>query len=163
VIQTYRPEHFAIRAASEQDFDAFFERELQYRKNAGYPPSLCLMVIRLHSPLETAAERAGADIARYIKETFIQPYEDLAYAPSVYGPTVDGTPKINYVYRKRVLVKASYMSQLTKIRDALVNKFAFPVLNESRDLEVNVMQQEERNHFKNHTQNVLLEFDVTGA
>ena len=163
VIQTYRPEHFSIQAAAEQTFDAFFEREIQYRRNSGYPPSMCLMVIRLHSPSETAAHRAGAEIARYITETFIKPVEDTGRAPALYGPTEDSMPKINYVYRKRVLIKSSSTFELTRIRDAILKRFNYPVLNEAKDLDVDVAAQEERNHFKNHTQNVLLEFDVTGA
>ncbi len=38
VLQTYQPEHYAIQAASAQDFNQFYEKELEYRKNLRYPP-----------------------------------------------------------------------------------------------------------------------------
>ncbi len=163
VIQTYRPDHFSIQAAAEQNFEAFFAREIQYRRNSGYPPSLCLLSVRIHSPSETVAMRVGSEIARFITETFVKPTRDTGSGPAVYGPTLDGIPKVNYVYRKRVLVKASTTSELSRIRDAIQRKYNYPVLNEAKDLDVIVEAQEERNCFKNHSQNVLLEFDVTGT
>ncbi len=163
VIQTYRPEHFSIQSAADQNYDVFFEREIQYRRNAGYPPSMCLLAIRLHSPSEVWAERVGAEIAHFINESFVRSCEDPKLMPSVYGPTLDGLPKINYVYRRRVLVKASSTFVLTQIRDAMLKKFAYPVLNDAKDLDVVVMQKEEQNYFKNHSQKVLLEFDITGT
>lgn len=37
-IQTYRPNHYSIQAASKHDYRAFYEREIQHRQDAGYPP-----------------------------------------------------------------------------------------------------------------------------
>ena len=37
-IQTYRPNHYSIQAASRHDYTAFYEREIQHRQDAGYPP-----------------------------------------------------------------------------------------------------------------------------
>jgi primosomal protein N' (replication factor Y) len=38
VIQTYCPEHYAVQAASHHDYLAFYNRELEYRRQFGYPP-----------------------------------------------------------------------------------------------------------------------------
>ena len=38
IIQTYKPEHYAILAAQKQDYRAFFEEEFAYRKARLYPP-----------------------------------------------------------------------------------------------------------------------------
>ena len=38
VIQTYTPQHYAIRAAAQHDYAAFVERELEFRRENGYPP-----------------------------------------------------------------------------------------------------------------------------
>ena len=38
VIQTYQPEHYAIRAAASQDTESFRTEEMRYRKLMGYPP-----------------------------------------------------------------------------------------------------------------------------
>jgi primosomal protein N' (replication factor Y) len=38
VIQTYHPDHYAIVAASEHDYEAFAEQELSFRREQRYPP-----------------------------------------------------------------------------------------------------------------------------
>jgi primosomal protein N' (replication factor Y) (superfamily II helicase) len=38
VIQTYNPEHYALLAAQEHDYRAFFAQELSFRQQTGYPP-----------------------------------------------------------------------------------------------------------------------------
>ena len=48
LIQTYYPEHYAIQDAVRQDYSAFFEREIEYRRVMAYPPftSLANVIIR---------------------------------------------------------------------------------------------------------------------
>ncbi|MEZ4557268.1 MAG: primosomal protein N' [Caldilineaceae bacterium] len=38
VVQTYTPEHYAIQAAAQHDYAAFYARELLFREEHGYPP-----------------------------------------------------------------------------------------------------------------------------
>lgn len=38
ILQTYDPEHYAVRAAAEHDFHAFYTQEIHYRQEMGYPP-----------------------------------------------------------------------------------------------------------------------------
>lgn len=38
VVQTYTPDHYALRAAQEHDYHAFFEQEIAFRYQTGYPP-----------------------------------------------------------------------------------------------------------------------------
>jgi primosomal protein N' (replication factor Y) len=38
IIQTYCPEHYAVQAASRHDYETFYEKELEYRREFGYPP-----------------------------------------------------------------------------------------------------------------------------
>ena len=45
IIQTYQPEHYSIQAAMHQDYRAFYEEEIGYRKLLGYPPVSNLLAI----------------------------------------------------------------------------------------------------------------------
>ena len=45
IIQTYQPEHYSIQAAMHQDYRAFYEEEIGYRKLLGYPPASNLLAI----------------------------------------------------------------------------------------------------------------------
>lgn len=40
IIQTYNPQHYAIYLASRQDYQSFYDRELSFRRQYGYPPFL---------------------------------------------------------------------------------------------------------------------------
>jgi len=48
LIQTFYPEHYAIQDAVKQDYGAFFERELHFRRMMAYPPftSLANVIVR---------------------------------------------------------------------------------------------------------------------
>jgi primosomal protein N' (replication factor Y) len=57
VIQTYTPEHYAIQAAALHDYQAFYEREMVFRSEQGYPPVQRLArLIYWHKKLEKAKE-----------------------------------------------------------------------------------------------------------
>lgn len=66
VIQTYSPRHYAVAAAAQQDFQAFYEAELAFRRELGYPPfgSLWLVEIRGEDgeAVRQEAERAAAAV-----------------------------------------------------------------------------------------------------
>ena len=55
LIQTYYPEHYAIQDAVRQDYSAFFEREMHFRRMMQYPPftSLANVIVR-----DTSLEKA---------------------------------------------------------------------------------------------------------
>jgi primosomal protein N' (replication factor Y) len=38
IIQTYTPEHYAVRAASGHDYASFYEQEIEYRRQLHFPP-----------------------------------------------------------------------------------------------------------------------------
>ncbi len=66
ILQTYQPEHYAIRAAAKHDYAEFYEKELRLRKELGYPPfrRLARLVFRhiSESQAESEAERLAAEL-----------------------------------------------------------------------------------------------------
>lgn len=58
ILQTYQPDHYAIRAAAAHDYQAFYERELRQRRELGYPPfrRLARLVVRGHPERDVQAE-----------------------------------------------------------------------------------------------------------
>ncbi|MBF8255675.1 MAG: primosomal protein N' [Anaerolineales bacterium] len=61
ILQTYHPEHEAIRAASTHDFHAFYQAELRHRRELGYPPFRRLARLLLRG---TSLERVQDEAAR---------------------------------------------------------------------------------------------------
>ena len=55
IIQTYTPEHPAIQAASQHDYDAFYEREIAFRREHWYPPlSRIIKLVYVHTNRDQA-------------------------------------------------------------------------------------------------------------
>ena len=63
IVQTYSPEHYAIQAASRQDYPSFYNQEMDYRRQFGYPPFSHLVRLsysHINSSLcQREAERMG--------------------------------------------------------------------------------------------------------
>ena len=60
LIQTYYPEHYALRHALNQDYEGFYEEELKYRERLAYPPFVVLASIMVkHRDHEYAARSAN--------------------------------------------------------------------------------------------------------
>lgn len=57
-MQTFAPEQYAIQFAAQHDVNGFFQRELDYRRQLGYPPfaKLARLEIRNQDPLKVEAE-----------------------------------------------------------------------------------------------------------
>jgi len=56
VLQTYQPDHYAIRAASKHDHDAFYRQELRHREELRYPPFSRLVRLVYRNTSDARAE-----------------------------------------------------------------------------------------------------------
>jgi primosomal protein N' (replication factor Y) len=67
-IQTYRPEHRAVRAVVERDPDTFYDEELSLRERFGSPPFGRLVKLTVGLPEREAAEREALAMAGALRE-----------------------------------------------------------------------------------------------
>ena len=70
-LQTYDPEHYAIEAASRQDYRAFFEQEMHRRKRALYPPYTLIARLLYEDEREENAQAAAQSAMRQM-EAFLE-------------------------------------------------------------------------------------------
>ena len=102
IIQTTDPNHPVLNLAAAQDYDAFFEQEIAYRKLGLYPPFCGLCVVGFAGPKEIEVARAAARFAALLgQQAAKQP--DLPLR--VLGPTPGSIEKINDSYRYKLTVK----------------------------------------------------------
>ncbi len=80
-VQTSLPEHYAIRAAVEHDFEAFAERELRERERPGYPPHVRMVNVVVSSPDQRLAMRAAEEAVAWIRPE-LGPVEFVGPAPA---------------------------------------------------------------------------------
>jgi primosomal protein N' (replication factor Y) len=122
VIQTYRPEHYAVQCAASQDYRRFMGAELDYRAAAGYPPVMHLMSVQLASKDEALLTRAAQVYGLLLSEE-----ADRAGALCI-GPADASVYKVQDYFRKFIYVKHSSYDILLGIKNEAEPKLkgAFP-------------------------------------
>ena len=101
VVQTYSPDHFAIQAAAEHDYTSFYQQEIAFRTEAGYPPfTRLLRLVFTHESEETCRAEAEA-LAAQLRGAL-----SLVRHGEVIGPAPCFIGKIEGRYLWQVLVRA---------------------------------------------------------
>lgn len=113
VIQTYSPEHYAVKAAAAQDYLQFYEEEIRYRELMGYPPAEQLLAVLVACEDEQLLEKGCLYLKKFIFRAKGKSEAD------VIGPASPGIDKIKDVYRRVIYIKAAEYSTLTGIKDRM--------------------------------------------
>lgn len=98
LIQTYNPDHYAIKLASVQDYEQFYQSEMRYRYIGNYPPFYFTTLVSIVSHNEPLAAKQAFLIKRLLTKK-------LSQATIVLGPTPSAIGKINNQYFYQILVK----------------------------------------------------------
>ncbi len=108
LIQTFYPEHYAIQDAVKQDYSAFFERELNFRRMMAYPPftSLANVIVR-----DTSLEKT-IRWSRQLSEYF-SPHDGESVR--ILGPATAPLARLKKEHRFQFLLKSPKRSVLTKL------------------------------------------------
>ena len=119
VIQTYKPENYAIVAAAAQDYKKYFENEIAYRKLGGYPPVCHMLTVMFSSIREEELNKCATAIVNTLKS------DNIFKKSVIIGPTDPSVLKVKDYYRKLVYIKnANYDILLDiqkKIEEGLVS------------------------------------------
>lgn len=115
VIQTYTPEHYSITTAGVQDYETFYEQEIEYRKMLYYPPVWNLLVILCASKEEQRAYAAATLLVEQIDETKGLRRDKVFPI----GPADAAIAKVSDVYKKVIYIKAEKYRALVELKDML--------------------------------------------
>lgn len=110
IIQTYQPEHYAILAAQNQNYESFYEEEVSYRSLMGYPPMGHMLAVLVESEQEENAEKYSDSLAVIIKNVIMK-------NGLVIGPAPATVKKISDIYRFVIYIKSKEIDVLVKAKD----------------------------------------------
>ncbi len=113
VIQTYSPEHYCVEAAARQDYEGFYEQEINYRELMGYPPAEQLLAVLLTCEDEGLLDKGGY----YLKEYANKMNKRSEYR--IIGPAAPYVGKINDIYRKIIYIKHEKYGMLIDMKNQL--------------------------------------------
>lgn len=102
VIQTYHPDHYAVVAASEHDYQAFAERELAFRRQQGYPPYRRLAKLVYEDPSPSRARAQAGQVADTLRDALARHGLPLA---DLMGPAPPFFARLRGRYRWQILLR----------------------------------------------------------
>ncbi|NDJ62190.1 MAG: primosomal protein N' [Chloroflexi bacterium] len=102
ILQTYQPDHYAVVAAAQHDYAAFYAQEIAYRRDMGYPPFRRLLRVVFHAPNEAQAQaeatRAAGTLQHRLRMLNMNSTELIGPAPCFFA-------KENNIFRWHVLLR----------------------------------------------------------
>jgi primosomal protein N' (replication factor Y) (superfamily II helicase) len=135
LVQTYRPEHFAIRHARQHDFFGFAAEELAHREALGYPPFRRLALVRLDAEDAARVEALARDLALEARSRL---EEGGSKRASVLGPAPAPLERLRGRWRWQILVKALDPRSLHEAIQPPLRSFAARARRESVRIGVDV-------------------------
>lgn len=97
-MQTINPDHYAIRFAAQQDYNGFFEKELQFRRFMKYPPFAAMANVLVRAPKKEDALRMSAELGRHITPA----PENMR----ILGPAEAPVQRLKAEFRYQLLIKS---------------------------------------------------------
>lgn len=110
-VQTYNPDHYAVDAASDHDYDTFAGRELGLRDELSYPPHGHLIAVKFESEDDTAVTRAARHYASAAR-SILRDDSALGARVSMLGPAMAPLARLKGRSRWQLLMKSADRSAL---------------------------------------------------
>ncbi len=102
IIQTFVPDHYAIRHVRTHAYEAFYAEELAHRAEFHYPPLGQLALISLSAPREAEVTRAAEEISALARAA-----AHTTPGCEVLGPAPAPIPRLRDRYRFQILLKTT--------------------------------------------------------
>lgn len=99
LIQAFQPDHYAVVSAAKQDYDSFFQREMQFRHAGSYPPYTFLISITIIGVKKDQVERTSF----VLKDALHGDFKVLGVTQLL---------RISDRYRNRILLKGRNMDEM---------------------------------------------------
>lgn len=118
LIQTYHPEHYALRHACAQDYEGFFEQEIGYRRNLSYPPFVALASLLVHGEDLTRVQTTSVELRRALDAA------NAERAARVLGPAPAPLARLRGEHRMQLLLKSRSRPRLRALVEMALGEAA---------------------------------------
>jgi primosomal protein N' (replication factor Y) len=109
IVQTYTPDHYAIMAASQHDFEDFYRQEIRFRREQGYPPFIRLVRL-VYADSDAARAEANATRMAHMLRQQIGAREDV----NLIGPAPCFFARHRGRYRWQIMIGAEDPAELIR-------------------------------------------------
>ncbi|MEG9437496.1 primosomal protein N' [Edaphobacter sp. HDX4] len=98
LVQTYHPDHYAVKFAAEHDYPGFVAKEMQYRRWMHYPPFSVLANVVVQSEKLEEATGWSSELGRWFQATHLEQVRVL-------GPAAAPISRLKRIYRYHFVLK----------------------------------------------------------
>lgn len=122
IIQSFAPDHPAVKLASKEDYSGFYEKELDERKLNLNPPFRYQLKLTGRYSTESSALKAANALVKEIKSSLKAPL------PQIIGPSPAFRERVGSQYQYQIIIKSTNRNQLLKIiTDHLPTNWTFDI------------------------------------
>ena len=129
IIQTYNPTNYVYRSVVKNDFDSFFNYEMNIRKKLMYPPYYYICNILITSTTFNEAGEGASKIKKYL-DSRLDEKEFI-----VLGPSISNIVRLNNKYRFNIMIKYKKIDNLLPVIREVNN---INIKNVSIDININI-------------------------
>ena len=119
IVQTYNPENFVIECAKKQDYDEFYNIEIELRRQLKYPPFCDIIMFGISSSnkeeVELASKKLHSILQKNCKKNNIQ--------LDIYKPVASPISKIKNKYRWRIIAKCNLNNTIVNLVNTTLEEY----------------------------------------
>jgi primosomal protein N' (replication factor Y) len=113
ILQTFQPDQYAIQAAASHNYKVFYQQELEYRRQLGYPPFTQLVRLECRRANPNQAERAAQEMAAQLRSWLAD--EDRR-ATQIIGPAPAFFARLAGLYRWQIVLRGPNPASILRNR-----------------------------------------------
>jgi primosomal protein N' (replication factor Y) len=117
VLQTYFPDHYAVKFAAQHDFAGFYDKELQFRAWMHYPPYSAIANVLIRSERMDEALAWSGELGRWFEKTR---HEGIR----VLGPAAAPIVRLKRDYRYHFILKSPSRQKMNTLLRAMLAEAA---------------------------------------
>lgn len=110
IIQTYTPNHYAIRCSKDHDYETFYQREIEVRQTYEYPPFSELVLVRVQHEFRKSAQKRAYEIYGLLKRLLDQNKLEA----KLIGPAPAMIERLRNKYRFNIMIKTTKNLEVIK-------------------------------------------------
>jgi primosomal protein N' (replication factor Y) len=120
ILQTYNPDNETLLLAATQDYEKFFESEIQLRKAVVFPPFCSMAVIGISSVSESECESFAKRFNTSLLSLYDKDYKDIKIIK--FGPFKNSVYKVMGRFRQRIIIKYKDNARTREFLSALLTE-----------------------------------------
>ena len=113
LIQTFNPEHYAIKLSQTHDYEGFYKQEMAFRRQLNYPPYFYTVQLVVSHQLEEEAVKASYEIMSLLTA-------QLTEHARILGPIPKPIARTHNLYHYQLLIKYRFEPNLVQVLNSVL-------------------------------------------